>query len=253
MPSIPTSSQAPVRSVAQAFAILRTLTAGEPLTLSEIGRASGISPSSCHGLLATLLAEGALLRMAGKRYALAPGWAGLAALEDQGVARVITQARPLLTAFANAHDVTVGLWQRTADERLVLVALGECAAATRIHMVEGQRQPLAGGSIGRALAAREGLAGKALADRFATARWRRPLDLVQWSAQVERAAQQGFGIDDGYAHPGICSIGVAAGPGLQPRFCLTASFFAGSHSAGDIGAMGAELSRLAGQSPFHVA
>lgn len=240
---------AKVRSVAQAFAILRQLAAGEALTLSEIGRATAISPSSCHGLLATLLAEGAVQRLPGRRYALAPGWAGLAALAPQGPARVIALARPLLARFARAHDVTVGLWQRMADDRLVLVALGESGAATRIHMVEGQRQPLAGGSIGRALAAHEGLDDAELAARFAAARWRHPLAEAQWRAQVAQAARQGFGLDDGYAHPGICSVGVVAAS-ARPVLFLTASFFAGTRDAPAITAIGAALAVMARGHPF---
>ena len=50
----------PVRSVAQAFAILRLLADGDGLTLSEIGRALDLSPSSCFNLLNTLVAEGAI-------------------------------------------------------------------------------------------------------------------------------------------------------------------------------------------------
>ena len=252
-PAAPLNPVSSVRSVAQAFAILRALAMGEALTLSEIGRATGISPSSVHGLLGTLQAEGALLRAGGRRYALAPGWAALPALEAQGPARVIARARPLLTQLAQVHDAAVGLWQRTAQDRLVLVALGESDAATRIHMVEGQRQPIAGGSIGRALAARDGLQGDELARRFAAARWHRPLDLETWCGQVAQAAKQGFGLDDGYAHPGICSIGVAVDADPQSRFCLTASFFAGVRDAAQIDEVGASLVRTAGDRLFRLA
>ena len=113
--------------------------------------------------------------------------------------------------------------------------------------------PIAGGSIGRALAAREGLQGDELARRFAAARWHRPLDLETWRGQVAQAAKQGFGLDDGYAHPGICSIGVAVDGDPQSRFCLTASFFAGVRDAEQIDEVGASLVRTAGDRLFRLA
>ena len=65
----------PVRSVSQAFAILRLLGDAGALTLSDIGRSVGLSPSSCLNLLKTLVAEGAIEREgASKRYRLTAPW-----------------------------------------------------------------------------------------------------------------------------------------------------------------------------------
>src|SRR3546814_17307757 len=63
----------PVRSVSQSFAILRLLAEAGTLTLSDIGRTVGLSPSSCLNLLKTLVGEGAVERDARtKYYRLAP-------------------------------------------------------------------------------------------------------------------------------------------------------------------------------------
>ena len=67
----------PVRSVSQAFAILRLLSSHPAgLTLSEIARDLALSPSSCLNLLRTLVAEGMVERGgAAKLYRAASGWA----------------------------------------------------------------------------------------------------------------------------------------------------------------------------------
>ena len=241
----------PVRSVAQAFAIMRLLSARpEGMTLSEVARARSLSPSSGLNLLRALVGEGALLRDgAGRRYRLAPAWAASRVLDD-AAARRVARAQPALARFAATCDAAVGLWQQVSDTRLALVALAETAAATRIHMVPGQRQPLGGGSIGRALAAAAGLAEAVLAQRFAALRWQKPLTFEAWLAQVCAARVAGYAIDDGYGHAGICSIGVALTEprGAQPhppQFCLSASIFAESRRPDQIAALGQALADLA--------
>jgi DNA-binding IclR family transcriptional regulator len=240
----------PVPSVAHAFAILRLLSARiEGMTLSEVARAQGLSPSSCLNLLRALVNEGALLRdEAGRRYRLAPAWAASRVLDD-AAARLVARAQPALARFAARQDAAVGLWQQVSETRLALVALAETGAATRIHMAPGQRQPLGGGSIGRALAATENLTDATLARRFGALRWQRPLSFEGWLAQVSAARNTGYAVDDGYGHAGICSIGVALpkpqGANDLPQFCLSASIFEGSRSADKIASLGQALADLA--------
>jgi IclR family acetate operon transcriptional repressor len=241
----------PVPSVAHAFAILRVLSARpEGMTLSEVARARSLSPSSCLNLLRALVGEGALLRdETGRRYRLASAWAASRVLDD-AAARLVARAHPALARFAAQCDAAVGLWQQVSETRLALVALAETGAATRIHMVPGQRQPLGGGSIGRALAAAEHLPEALLARRFAALRWQKPLSFEAWLAQVSAAQEAGYAIDDGYGHAGICSIGVALPKrrGEQPdmpQFCLSASIFEGSREPDQVAALGQALADLA--------
>ena len=249
----------PVPSVAHAFAILRLLsTRIEGMTLSEVARAQSLSPSSCLNLLRALVSEGALVRdEAGRRYRLAPAWAASRVLDD-AAARLVARAQPALARFAAQCDAAVGLWQQVSETRLALVALAETGAATRIHMVPGQRQPLGGGSIGRALAAAERLSDVVLARRFAALRWQKPLSYEAWLAQVCAASEAGYAIDDGYGHAGICSIGVALPkrddeqPDM-PQFCLSASIFEGSREPVQIAALGQALASLAQSSDLSVA
>ncbi len=234
----------PVRSVSQAFSILRLLSETHPLSLSDIGRSLGLSPSSCLNLLRTLVDEGAVERDAqGKRYQLAKVWARSDALREGGAQGVIDRARPLLTQFARTHDAATALWQVVAGGRLRLVAHGESAAALRIHLMEGQRQPLGGGAVGRALAAAQGVDPAELERRFSGLRWQAPLTLADYVEQVRVAAEHGYAVDDGYSHTGICSLAVGL-PHLRSGFCLSASIFAGSRDEMGLIELGRALVRL---------
>jgi DNA-binding IclR family transcriptional regulator len=54
---------------------------------------------------------------------------------------------------------------------------------------------------------------------------------------------QGFAIDRGHAHRGVCTV--AAGiADIAPGFCLSASFVAGSRSEAEVEALGAALVAL---------
>ena len=217
--------EASVRSVSHALAIMRLLATGEALTLSEIARACALSPSSCLSLLRTLVAERVLAGAPGKRYMLAPAWGkGVERWADPHAA-IIAAARPLLTELARAIDAPVGLWEVVPRGRLQLVALGESAAATRIHMAVGQRQPIGGGATGRALAAAQGVSEAELAARFAGVRWEQGLSFEAYRTQVAEAARNGFAIDDRFGHAGIRSL-AAVVPGAEPALCVSASFFA---------------------------
>lgn len=234
----------PVRSVSQAFAILRLLARRGPLTLSVIGRETSLSPSSCLYLLRTLVAEGALEREADdKRYRLAANWANHPGLQDDERERMIARSRPLLARFAKDNEATAGLWQ-VASGRLALVALEDSDAATRIHMVEGQRQPLGGGSSGRAIAASETLDRDELERRFAVVRWQKPLTFNAYAEQIDDAREHGFAIDDGFGHAGVCSL-AAVLPEAEPAMCVTASTFAGSRNEKEIARIGRALRKLA--------
>lgn len=214
------------------------------MTLSEIARAFGLSPSSCLNLLRTLVGEGALERGAeDRRYRLVPGWSATAAPRGL-IEQLIDRVRQPIRTFAEAHDCTVALWQVVSADRFSLVALGESEASTRIHMVVGQRQPIGGGATGRALAAAEGLDEAELRRRYAQVRWQQPLPFETYAAQVARCARVGFAIDDGFGHAGICSIAAALPPLKALRFCISASIFARSRDTVAIDGIGQGLLAL---------
>ncbi len=236
-----------VRSVSLAFAVLRAVAARpRGATLSEVARAVDLGPSSALNLLRTLVAEGALERdETDRRYRLVPGWSATGPARGR-IDRLIERARAPARAFAEEHDCTVGLWQVVSADRMALAALWDSGAATRIHMVIGQRQPIGGGSTGRALAAFERLDEAELRRRFDAVRWQQPLSFAAYAEQVQQAAQCGYAIDENMGHAGICSIGaVVPGPG-SPRICLSVSTFARTREAPQLAALGRELVALAG-------
>lgn len=231
--------------MSQAFAVLRLLADHDPMTLSDIGRALGLGASSCFNLLGTLVTEGAVVRdQPGKRYRLSDGWARAGLLRDGDARRMIDRLRPLMARFAQAHEVTTGLWQVASRDRLQLVAHAESKAVLRIHLAQGQRQPLGGGAVGRAIAAAQAPGEEEIARRFAAVRWEKGIALADYAAQVEQAGRTGFAIDDGYTHIGICTLAtVLPWPGAE--YCVSASCFAGVRKPVDVASLGRALVDLA--------
>lgn len=234
-----------VRSVTQAFAILRLLADMEKLTLSETARLAGLGPSTCFNLLKTLLAEGAIVRDAAtKKYRLTESWAASGLFRDSEAHRIIEKMRPLMARFAQAHEVTIGLWQVTAKERLQLVAHAESDAQMVIRLANHQRQPLGSGAVGRAIAAAQQPPTAEIQRRFGAVRWQKDISFSEYHSQIRAAATQGFAIDNGYAHVGIASV-AAVIPGADIGFALSVSFFAGARSGTAMFELGASLKALA--------
>lgn len=245
---------APVSSVVHAFAIIRALANGRELTLSEVSSECGISPSSCLGLLRTLVGEGVLHLLSGKRYALQPRWAAVADAGPDPIDRLQARARLPLERAARLWNAPIGLWRVVGRDRLQLTVLGQSPAATRIHMEEGLRQPIGSGAIGRALAAAEDASPDELRRRFAGVRWHATMTAQDYVAQVAQAKLAGHAIDDELTYAGITSVAVCVRD-LALTLCLSASMFAGSRTpdeltaiADSLRALGAELSRTPAKS-----
>ncbi|WP_053553513.1 helix-turn-helix domain-containing protein [Sphingopyxis sp. 113P3] len=234
----------PVRSVSQAFAILRLLADTSPLSLSDIGRVLELSPSSCLNLLKTLAAEGAVERDArSKQYRLALAWAGSEVLRDGTALRLAERAQPMMTRFAQATDAAVGLWKIVSRDRMQLAAHAESEAGMRLRLADAQRQPLGGGAAGRAIAAAQGVDEAELARRYAPVRWQAELPFETYAAQVREAARKGFAVDRDYAHRGVCTVAVGL-VSIAPGFCLSASIVAGSRGEAEVEALGLKLIAL---------
>ncbi|WP_428683515.1 IclR family transcriptional regulator [Sphingopyxis sp.] len=234
----------PVRSVSQAFAILRLLGDAGALTLSDIGRSVGLSPSSCLNLLKTLVAEGAIEREDGtKRYRLTAPWQATEALRDSVGSRLVDRALPRMAAFAQRTEAAVGLWKIVSRDRMQLAVRAESDAGMRLSLADDQRQPLGSGAAGRAIAAVQGIGSSELARRYAPVRWQAGLPFETYARQVDEAAARGFAVDQGYTHRGVWTVAVGIA-GIAPGYCLSASIVAGSRSEAEIGALGAALVAL---------
>lgn len=234
-----------VRSVRLSFAIMRLLAEAGQMTLSEVGKALDLSPSSCLNLLRTLVDEGAVRRDAqSKRYRLAGNWAASNLFHDNRAQAMLDRMRPSMAAFARDHGSTVGLWMVAPGRRLLLVGHCENEAPLRIQLAEGQRQPLGGGAVGKALASAQSVASTELARRHAEVRWQTPISFADYADDVARAATAGYAIDDGVAFAGVCSV-AAVVDREDAEFLLSSSVFSGSRSAKDLAGMGHALADLA--------
>lgn len=234
----------PVRSVAQAFAILRLLADSKALPLSDIARAIGLSPSSCLNLLKTLCAEGAIEREEyKKRYRLSSAWLVTGMLLDSRATRLIDRARPGMAHFAQSFEMAVGLWRIVSPDRMQLVAHAQSEAGMRLTLADNQRQPLGAGAAGRAIAAAQAVDRSELERRFAPVRWQTALSLETYTLQISEAAAKGFALDRGYAHRGVFTAAAAIAE-IPPGFCLTASCVAGSRTDDELATFGSALAEL---------
>lgn len=236
-----------VNSVAQAAAVLRHLsTIEEGQGVTSIAGQVGISPSSCFNILKTLVDEDLVeFDVATKRYRLGGGVVDLA---RSALARddTLAAARPLMERFAERWDVTAGLWRVSGRSRLVMVASAESSSPARLHLVVGQRQPLAAGAAGRALLATQNLDRISLGRMFEELRWGQPPVLEEYLCQISAAADEGFAIDNEQFLRGIVSVAAPVVPQTGAvRYCMTASMFAGRHNDDGLRIIGAELRQMA--------
>lgn len=232
-----------VPSVSHSIAILRLLgKSGDSMGVTAIARALDLSPSSTFNLARTLVAEGLVdFDEVTKTYRIGLGSIDFARMALRGDT-MVAAVRPLMERLAERHDAAIGLWRAADSGRLLLLALAESEAATRIHMAVGQRQPVGAGSTGRALLAARGADDTTLRAAHAGVRWPSPLDADSYVSQVHEAASAGYGLDDQWLNPGIVSVAaVLPEPGALPRYCLSASLFAGRHDVSAVAAIGRDI------------
>lgn len=241
-PFDPSLTRQPVGSVVQAIAILRhlgSLSRGEGVT--AIARAVQIGPSSCFNVLKTLVGEDLVtFDDDDKTYTLGLGTIDIAR-RALGRDAIVQAAEAAMRALAMRHDAAVALWRLAPRERLVLVALSESDAATRIHMVVGQRQPAAAGATGRAVIAARGPDDAAIIAAHADLRWQNAPKPAEYLAQVRAAQAAGWALDIDQINRGISTVAaVIADAEGMPRFVLSASMFTGRDSVDALATVGAE-------------
>ncbi len=238
-----------VPSVSHAMSILRMLgRAQEPPGVCAIARDLGLSPSSCFNLVKTLVHEDLVeFNSITKRYSLGLGLTEFARTAGRR-SDVVKAAEPLMDALSERHDVTCGLWRLTRGQRLVLVAISESSATTRIHMAIGQRQPRYAGAAGRTVAAAIGASNSELAKELAKIRWQKPMSVELYADDVDMTNARGWALDEGCYISGVTSVGAAVcNEDREPRFCITASMFTGRHNGQAIEQVGSDVRAAAGR------
>jgi len=239
-----------VKPVDNAIRILRHLAlTGVPSTVTLIARELRINPSTCFNILRTLVWNGMLeFDRNTKSYSIGLGAVDLAnrALLKGGGGGVLAAMQPLLERFAHDYSVTVTVWRRIGEDRVMLVHIVDSATAVRIHLRLSQRLPLLIGAGGRIMGAFGGLDEAEIKRRFPLLRWSRPVDLKTYLAQVKAAHEKGWAIDEGNHVAGLLSI---AAPIFNAehtlRGFLVATMLVGQHDKKTTQKITAEVVRLA--------
>lgn len=240
------SRQVIVKPVENAIRILRLLgNSGRPSTVTIIARELGINMSTCFNILKTLVATNVLdFDPDTKTYAISAGAVGLAngAILTGGVAGEMQRR---MEEVAHRFGITVGLWRRVGEDRVLLVWLVESPTAVRIMLRLGQRLPLLIGASGRVMCAFSRFSEEEIEHRFASLRWHTPMALNQYRAEVAQARKQGYAIDNGIFIRG--ALGIAA-PIFERdgsvRSIISSTSFVGQHEPGDVKLIAGEIKRL---------
>jgi len=140
-----------VQSVARALFLLEAVARTDEAPLSQITRETGLTPSTAHRLLATLIACGYVMQSAESgRYRLTHKVVAIAGDAEARQARLRSGARPHLDAVRQATGETVNL------------VILEGFSATYVDQVEGSAAVRMFTQIGRRVPAHATGAGKAL-------------------------------------------------------------------------------------------
>ncbi|WP_150304400.1 IclR family transcriptional regulator [Pseudomonas saliphila] len=240
------SSLVTVKPVVNAVRILRFLSqAAAPERSVDIARKLDINPSTCFNILRTLVAEDMVdFSPMSKRYSAG---LGLARLVEQFVTQgqKVQLTKPLLESFAARSKVTVTLWRRMGNDRIVIVSSAACPTDVRIDMSEGQRLPILMGASGRLFASQLDLDQPQSRAIFDKIRWSGALSYDEYRDQVTEAARLGWSIDDGNFSIGILAVAAPVySPSQTIDFTVSAVMFRGQRDEAGIAELGQSLRNL---------
>jgi DNA-binding IclR family transcriptional regulator len=238
-----------VKPVSNALDILRYLNKlRRPATVTQIARALCLNPSTCFAILRTLVWEGLLdFDKRAKAYEVGLGVTKLAEAE-QGERQSLETLKPEFRSLAERYGVTIMLWRRSGEDRMLLISVENCSGNVQIHLPTGQRLPLLLGATGRAAASHLGLTKKEIKLKFQSLRWSRPLPFEQYWRDVGVAAKRGWAFDDGYYKAGAMTVAVPVFDSMsRVSHILVAIMFSGQHELSSIERIGLRLVRLSGE------
>lgn len=236
-----------VGSIVNAVAILRHLGASnEPLGVTAVASALGISPSSSFNILRTLVAEGLVeFDPRKKTYALGLGTYDLARMA-LARSQVFQIAQPRLQDLAKHYSVTGALWRIANDQRIVLVGLAESDAPVRIQFQIAQRAPVLTGASGRCYSATHRLSRAEITRRRGEIAGHRKVSVDEYLAEVEMVHKRGWAEDRDGLMQGVTSV---AAPVIDEsgamRYSVAAALFTGQHSPETVDLIGRETRDLA--------
>jgi DNA-binding IclR family transcriptional regulator len=221
-----------VGAVAGAIKILRYLAeAREPVGVSRIAKETKLNTSTTFNILRTLMLDDFVqFDQLSKTYLLSLGIMDIA----HGAAAIsgdVGMILRMMERVANAHGVTVTLWQPVRRDRKVLIMAAHTRNAMRIQMTVGQRLPLLIGATGRIFAAFSDMSREELRRQFNAIRWDNPLTFEGFMAQVAETRETGWAIDEGNFFVGtvLVSTPIFDREG-HATMAVTANMFAGQYN-----------------------
>ena len=174
--------------------------------VSRIAKDLDLNASTCFNLLKTLVHERLVtFDDSTKTYSIGLGLVELAkgSLEKASYVRLM---RPHLQELAARHNITTTLWQKTRDDRVVLVDLAESGSTMRIHMSIGQRLPMYIAALGRCMAAHSGLTNVELRRKISELRWEDGPSFETYMRDVEDVRRKGYAVDNGNYVKGVLTV-----------------------------------------------
>jgi len=144
-------AQAAVTAVERVLDILESFqTAARPLSLTELSEMAGIPKSSCHAIVATLVARGYLYSLVRPRSLYPTRRLNDVAQDIADSDPFVQRAQPVLEQLRSASGETVILGKRQGDAVIYLQVL-EGPNAIRYSAQAGEFKPLFSSAIGKAL------------------------------------------------------------------------------------------------------
>jgi DNA-binding IclR family transcriptional regulator len=198
-----------IAAVDRAVAVLDVFTRGQlRLGVSDIARATGLSTSTAHRVLASLCTHG-LVTKVGPNYALGPRILQLAAAaRDTGSLTAV--ARPVMTRLRDATGETVGLHVIKGGARFVIDQVESTQPLRRTYTEWGQPIPLYQGAPSRVLLAYadEQTIASVLAGPFESVTSNTVVDADELVREIDLIRQDGYTFSFEERVAGIRSIAV---------------------------------------------
>lgn len=204
-----TGAQAGTQSVVRAFALLEALAGlGGEAGVGELATAMELPPPSIHRVLRTLVAQGYVMQLPSRRYALGPG---LIPLGDAATRRLSSWAMPALSRLGEMSRETANM------------ALLDGDLAVYVAQVPSKHQMRMFTEVGRRVFPHSTGVGKALLAQLPDAR---VLEIVRRTGmprftpttittedellvEMQRIRQRGYAIDEGEQEIGVRCFSVA--------------------------------------------
>jgi IclR family acetate operon transcriptional repressor len=189
-------------SVDSALRLIHLLRDQGEVGVTEVATALGVSISSAHRLLATLVHRDFAMRTDRRRYVPGPALA-LRPRTGQPVVALRAALRPTMRRLAQDLGDTTSLGV-LVDDRIRIIATVEAERVLRVGDQEGSVLPAHTTAIGKAILAflPEEKALALLAPSLPVA------DLVRMRAELVGTRQRGFALNHGEAEDGVTAIGV---------------------------------------------